>query len=108
LIYIDVAREFKATNAYCDVVGVAVGDDYAIEVEWTRAVLVREEERSWAGVDVYLCGVVYSKSTSVKNLIDGHVASTAASQKHEFYHVITTGKNKPHEITKYRCDVVEP
>jgi len=63
------------------VVGVAVGDDYAIEVEWTQAVLVREEERSWAGVDVYLCSVVYSKSTSVKNLIDGHVAPTAAPQE---------------------------
>jgi hypothetical protein len=64
------------------VVGVAVGDDYAIEVEWTQAVLVREEKRSWAGVDVYLCGVVYSKSPRVENLIDGHVASAAAPQEH--------------------------
>jgi hypothetical protein len=71
------------------VVGVAVGDDYAIEVKWTQAVLVREEERSWAGVDVYPCGVMNSKSSRVENLIDGHVAPAAASQKHEFYHVVT-------------------
>jgi hypothetical protein len=60
---------------------VAVGDDYAIEVEWTQAVLVREEERSRAGVDVYFCGVMNSKSTSVKNLIDGHIAPAAAPQE---------------------------
>jgi hypothetical protein len=74
------------------VVWVTVGDDYAIEVKWTQAVLVREEERSWAWVNVYLCLVVYSKSTCAENLVDGHVPSATTPQKYEFYHTATAGK----------------